>query len=44
MLGLTQAIGFALALYLFSLGRIDVGDVVAYMGLLTLFGFPTFIS
>lgn len=44
LLGLTQAMGFALALYLFSLGSINVGDVVAYMGLLTLFGFPTFIS
>jgi ATP-binding cassette subfamily B protein len=44
LLGLTQAIGFAQSLWLFRQGRIDVGDVVAYMGLLALFGFPTFIS
>jgi ATP-binding cassette subfamily B protein len=44
LLGITQAIGFAHSLYLFRQGRIDVGDVVAYMGLLALFGFPTFIS
>ncbi len=44
LMGITQAIGFALALYLYSIGEISVGDVVAYMGLLALFGFPTFIS
>ncbi|NHZ72306.1 MAG: ATP-binding cassette domain-containing protein [Aquificales bacterium] len=44
LLGITQAIGFAHSLILFRQGRIDVGDVVAYMGLLALFGFPTFIS
>jgi len=44
LLGITQAIGFAHSLFLFRQGRIDVGDVVAYMGLLALFGFPTFIS
>lgn len=44
MLGLTLGIGFAHALLLFQAGRIDVGDVIAYMGLLSLFGFPTFIS
>ncbi len=44
LLGITQAIGFAHSLLLFRQGRIDVGDVVAYMGLLALFGFPTFIS
>ena len=44
MLGITQAFGFALALVLFQNGRLNVGDVVAYMGLLALFGFPTFIS
>ncbi|MCI0394539.1 MAG: ABC transporter ATP-binding protein/permease [Chloroflexi bacterium] len=43
-LGITQAIGFTHALLLFRSGRVDVGDVVAYMGLLGLFGFPTFIS
>lgn len=44
LMGITQAIGFALALYLYSLGEVSVGGVVAYMGLLALFGFPTFIS
>jgi ATP-binding cassette, subfamily B, bacterial len=44
LLGITEALGFAIALYLLQVGRIQVGDVVAYMGLLSLFGFPTFIS
>ncbi|MCA9917568.1 MAG: ABC transporter ATP-binding protein [Anaerolineales bacterium] len=44
LLGITQGIGFMHALSLFNQGQIDVGDVVAYMGLLSLFGFPTFIS
>lgn len=44
LLGVTQAIGFAHALILAENGRIAVGDVIAYTGLLTLFGFPTFIS
>ncbi len=43
-LGITEAIGFAHALYLLNQGVLQVGDVVAYMGLLQLFGFPTFIS
>ena len=44
LLGLAQAIGFTHALYLFRAGEIAVGDVIAYVGLLTLFQFPTFIS
>lgn len=44
LLGITQAIGFTHAMFLFRAGRLAVGDVVAYMGLLALFGFPTFIS
>lgn len=44
LLGITEAIGFAHALILFNLGRLDVGDVVAYIGLLQLFMFPTNIS
>ncbi|MCB8963246.1 MAG: ABC transporter ATP-binding protein [Ardenticatenales bacterium] len=44
LLGLTNAIGFTQAMWLFQQGAIEVSDVVAYMGLLTLFGFPTFIS
>ncbi|MCB8966169.1 MAG: ABC transporter ATP-binding protein [Ardenticatenaceae bacterium] len=44
LLGITQAAGFTHALILAGNGRIAVGDVIAYMGLLSLFGFPTFIS
>lgn len=44
LLGITQALGFTHALLLFQNGRVAVGDVVGYMGLLALFGFPTFIS
>lgn len=44
LLGLTQALGFAHALWLFRADQLNVGDVVAYMGLLALYGFPTFIS
>jgi ATP-binding cassette subfamily B protein len=44
LLGITEAIGFAHALLLLRAGQIQVGDVVAYMGLLSLFGFPTNIS
>ncbi|RMG99188.1 MAG: ABC transporter ATP-binding protein [Chloroflexi bacterium] len=44
LMGITQAIGFTHAMFLFNAGRLAVGDVVAYMGLLALFGFPTFIS
>ncbi|HSH01324.1 MAG TPA: ABC transporter ATP-binding protein, partial [Anaerolineae bacterium] len=44
LLGVTNAIGFAHALLLFQQGAVATADVVAYMGLLALFGFPTFIS
>lgn len=44
LLGITQAVGFTQALLLLRQGVLEVGDVVAYMGLLSLFGFPTFIS
>ncbi len=44
LMGITQAMGFAHAMLLYRQGVIDVGDVVAYTGLLALFGFPTFIS
>ena len=44
LLVITYGIGFMHALYLFQQGQIAVGDVVGYMGLLALFGFPTFIS
>jgi ATP-binding cassette, subfamily B, bacterial len=44
LLGLTNAIGFTHSFLLSRAGTISVGDVIAYMGLLGLFGFPTFIS
>lgn len=44
LLGIASAIGFTHSLILFQAGQISVGDVVAYMGLLSLFGFPTFVS
>ncbi|HSM57804.1 MAG TPA: ABC transporter ATP-binding protein [Candidatus Sulfomarinibacteraceae bacterium] len=44
LLGLTNAIGFTHAFLLYRQGAIAVGDIVAYMGLLSLFGFPTFVS
>ena len=44
LLGITHGIGFTHALYLFGQEQVAVGDVIGYMGLLTLFGFPTFIS
>ncbi|MDX1616389.1 MAG: ABC transporter ATP-binding protein, partial [Candidatus Promineifilaceae bacterium] len=44
LLGLTLAMGFGHAMLLFQDGALAVGDVIAYVGLLTLFGFPTFVS
>lgn len=44
LLGLATALGFTQALLLLQQGTLEVGDVVAYMGLLSLFGFPTFVS
>ncbi len=44
LLGVATATGFFHAVYLFRLGAIDVGAVVAYVGLLQLFRFPTFVS
>ncbi|MEW5988649.1 MAG: ABC transporter ATP-binding protein [Chloroflexota bacterium] len=43
-LGITTALGFTHAILLYQAGRIDVGAVIAYVGLLGLFGFPTFTS
>jgi ATP-binding cassette subfamily B protein len=43
-LGITQAIGFTHSFLLYRQGAIAVGDIIAYMGLLGLFGFPTFVS
>jgi ATP-binding cassette, subfamily B, bacterial len=44
LLGLAQGFGFLHAITVFRTGTISVGDVVAYMGLLALFGFPVFVS
>jgi ATP-binding cassette subfamily B protein len=44
LLGLAETFGFLQALLLHRAGAIDIGGVVAYMTLLQLFGFPTFIS
>jgi ATP-binding cassette subfamily B protein len=44
LLGLTMAGALLHALILFGQGELDIGQVVAYVGLIELFGFPTFIS
>lgn len=44
LLGLANAAGFTHALSLANAGSIVLGDVIAYMGLLTLYGFPVFVS
>lgn len=44
LLGVASALGLLQALLLFRRGLINVGDVVAYFGLLGLLGFPTFVS
>lgn len=43
-LGITMAMGFTHAFLLYQAGHINVGDIISYMGLLGLFGFPTFTS
>ncbi len=44
LMGLAQAGGLWHSLILFQRGAITLGDVIAYFGLLALFGFPTFTS
>lgn len=44
LLGIAQGAGFWHALSLHQQGEISVGNVVAYMGSLALFGFPVFTS
>jgi len=44
LLGVITAVGLLHSLLLFKDGLITAGDVVAYFGLLQLFGFPTFAS
>jgi len=43
-LGLAEAGGFYHAILLYNRGLLDIGQVVAYFGLIQLFGFPTFVS
>jgi ATP-binding cassette, subfamily B, bacterial len=44
LLGITMALGLAHALYLMQQGLITIGDVIGYFGILSLLGFPTFVS
>jgi ATP-binding cassette subfamily B protein len=44
LLGLAEAGSLLHALILFRQGALDIGQVVAYFGLIQLFGFPTFTS
>ncbi len=44
LLGIAQGTALWHGLVLFRAGAITVGDVVAYMGLIALFGFPVFVS
>lgn len=44
LLGVTMALAFSHALWLFRAGQLSLGDVVGYTGTVSLFGFPTFIS
>ena len=44
LIGLATAGAFLHAMILYSRGAIDLGQVVAYVGLIQLFRFPTFVS
>lgn len=44
LLGVALSGAFAHGLYLLSLGRITVGELVAYLGLMSVLRFPAFIS
>jgi ATP-binding cassette subfamily B protein len=44
LIGLATAGGFLHALLLYRIGSLDLGQVVAYVGLIQLFRFPTFVS
>jgi ATP-binding cassette subfamily B protein len=44
LMGLAMAGALLHALLLFRQGLLDVGQVIAYVGLIELFGFPTFVS
>jgi ATP-binding cassette subfamily B protein len=44
LLAITTAVGLMHALVLFKQGQISIGDVIGYFGILSLLGFPTFVS
>lgn len=44
LLGLAEAGAFLHALLLYQAGFLDIGQVIAFVGLIQLFGFPTFVS
>ncbi len=44
LMGLAEAGAFLQALILFQHGLLNVGQVIAFVGLIQLFGFPTFVS
>ncbi|MCS7061312.1 MAG: ABC transporter ATP-binding protein [Anaerolineae bacterium] len=44
LLGVTMAFGLLHTLVLFNAGQISVGNVIAYNGMLMMFGFPTFTA
>lgn len=44
LLGLAEAGAFLQSVILFQQGILELGDVVAFMGLIQLFAFPTFVS
>jgi len=44
LLAITMSVGLAHALFLFQQGLLNIGDVIAYFGTLSLLGFPTHIS
>ncbi|MDF1518846.1 MAG: ABC transporter ATP-binding protein [Brevefilum sp.] len=44
ILAITMAVGLMHALLLLKQGQINIGDVIGYFGILSLLGFPTFIS
>ncbi len=44
LLGLLQTFALAQSLFLYQAGQINIGDVVAFNGLMLLFGFPTFVG
>ena len=44
LLALTMTFGLAHAIFLYNLGMISIGQIIAYLGLLALLRMPTFIS